>query len=273
MSRINATGPMDKNPKFQLNYLDRKNRIIDLSYYPNVEYDFHCDRNPRISIILSGELKETVGFTDVFAQTASLVIKPSSVAHKNKFGPKGTRIISYILDEAFIKSLFPAGMSPWRWFQGLPYSRAIWQFLFTLRNAPSEHVLKDSLIQLIAVLVETSLTPVKLKPDWLDRITEKIDEEYMDTGMRLQLLAGEAGVHPIYLARAFRKFHNCSVKDYVQRLRLQNAMHQLASSKELIAQIAYQEGFSDQSHLSRYFKSTFGLSPARFRKFVQSYYL
>lgn len=155
----------------------------------------------------------------------------------------------------------------------MPNASSIWQFLFDIKHDPSASQLKEGMIQLMSVLIEPSLTPVRLKPDWLDRITEQIQDEYMNPNMRLSILAEEAEIHPVYLARVFRKFHHCSVKDYIQRLKLQHAMHQLASSKEVIAQIAYQEGFSDQSHLSRYFKSTFGISPAKFRKFVQTFNL
>ena len=80
---------MNIKTKYQVNHIDRKNRLIDISYFPHAKYDFHCDNVSRISIVLSGELKETVGSKEIFAQTASLVIKPSSVAHKNVFWTSG----------------------------------------------------------------------------------------------------------------------------------------------------------------------------------------
>ncbi|MEL6254492.1 MAG: AraC family transcriptional regulator [Bacteroidota bacterium] len=254
-----------------INFLDRKNRIADISYHPHHSYPAHRDEVSRISIVISGELKEKVGSKEIYAQTASLVVKPDTVIHKNDFGPKGARLISLIVEDRYIESLFPKHYSPWRWYQGLPYSRSICNFLYELKNQPNKQELEESMVEMFSVLLEQKLDPVKLKPDWLDRVREKIEDEYMYPGTGLQILADEAGVHPIYLARVFRKYHHCSVKDYVQNLRLQNALHQLASSKEIIAQIAYQEGFSDQSHLSRYFKSAFGLSPARFRKFMQNF--
>lgn len=257
--------------KFHINYLDRKNRIVDISYHPHLSYPAHRDTVSRISIVLSGELKEKVGSKEIYAKTASLVIKPDSVMHKNEFGPKGARLISLIVEDGFIESLFPTDYSPWRWYQGLPYSSSICNFLYELKNQPDKQELEESMVEMISVLLEARLDPVKLRPDWLDRVKERIEDEYMHSETGLQLLAEEAGVHPIYLARVFRKYHHCSVKDYVQNLRLQNALHHLASSKEIIAQIAFQEGFSDQSHLSRYFKSAFGLSPARFRKFMQNF--
>ena len=79
------------------------------------------------------------------------------------FGPRGSRVISLIIDEQFTESLFPKGMSPWRWYQGLPYASSIWQFLFDLKNNPTEPYLKESMIQLVSVLIDPSLESISLK--------------------------------------------------------------------------------------------------------------
>lgn len=78
-------------------------------------------------------------------------------------------------------------------------------------------------------------------------------------------VASAAGVHPVYLARHFRRFHRCTIGQYIRRLRVERACRQLSSSDESLATIAAGAGFSDQSHFSRTFKHLMGMTPAQYR--------
>lgn len=81
----------------------------------------------------------------------------------------------------------------------------------------------------------------------------------------LAQVASAACVHPVYLAREFRRFHGCTIGEYVRRLRVERACRQLRSSDESLATIAAGAGFSDQSHFSRTFKRFMGMTPAQYR--------
>jgi AraC family transcriptional regulator len=79
-------------------------------------------------------------------------------------------------------------------------------------------------------------------------------------------LAADVSVHPVHLARAFRKRYLCSVGDYIRKLRIEAACHALLNSDTAIAEIALRSGFSDQSHLCRTLKQYTGMSPRHFRR-------
>ncbi len=85
-----------------------------------------------------------------------------------------------------------------------------------------------------------------------------------------ELLAREANVHPVYLARAFRRFFRHSVGEYVRILRMREACRRLADSDEPLADVSLATGFFDQSHLTRHFKRQLGTTPARFRRLVRA---
>jgi AraC family transcriptional regulator len=72
-------------------------------------------------------------------------------------------------------------------------------------------------------------------------------------------------VHPVHLAREFRRFEHCTIGEYVRRLRIEQACRRLTHSTDPIAAIAAEAGFADQSHFARTFKRVVGMSPVQFR--------
>jgi AraC family transcriptional regulator len=101
-------------------------------------------------------------------------------------------------------------------------------------------------------------------PRWLTKTCEMLNDNYtIETS--LQTLAENAGVHPVYLARQFRKFYRTSVGDYVRALRVKKASQQLSNTQHTISEIALSTGFYDQSHFSNVFKKYTGMTPAEFR--------
>ena len=101
--------------------------------------------------------------------------------------------------------------------------------------------------------------------DWLKAVHDQIHDRYRDD-LSVCELATDAGVHPVYLARAFRSRFHCTVGAYVRHLRVARACQELVSSDATIAEIAGRNGFSDQSHLNRLVKQQTGMSPGGIRR-------
>jgi AraC family transcriptional regulator len=78
-------------------------------------------------------------------------------------------------------------------------------------------------------------------------------------------LAADAQVHPVSLARAFRRHYGDSITAALRRHRVRAAAIALTAEDRPLADLALSAGFSDQAHFCRVFKSTTGLSPGRFR--------
>ncbi|MDF9434139.1 AraC family transcriptional regulator [Chromohalobacter israelensis] len=81
----------------------------------------------------------------------------------------------------------------------------------------------------------------------------------------LQALAEQCGVDRFRLTRAFKAAFGLAPHAYLVQLRLSLARQRLATG-EPPAIVASQLGFADQSHLGRWFRRAYGLTPAAYRQ-------
>ncbi len=81
-------------------------------------------------------------------------------------------------------------------------------------------------------------------------------------------LEGVSGLDRFELARQFRRQLGTSPYRYLTQRRLERA-RQAISAGDSLADAAADSGFADQSHLTRQFKATFGLSPGRWRSLLR----
>ena len=88
--------------------------------------------------------------------------------------------------------------------------------------------------------------------------------------LSLSLLAVEAGVHPVYLARVFRACYHCSIGDYLRARRLDAAVEELLAGARSACDVGLSAGFYDQSHFSRTFKEATGVAPGAFRRMARA---
>ncbi|MBV9341492.1 MAG: helix-turn-helix transcriptional regulator [Acidobacteria bacterium] len=99
---------------------------------------------------------------------------------------------------------------------------------------------------------------------WLRRAREILHDEF-PIPFNLSSIAGRVGVHPVHLARSFRRQHGVSMGAYLRRLRVSRATEDLSQGNDSLSRIAAQNGFSDQSHFGRIFKTAKGMTPGEFR--------
>lgn len=81
----------------------------------------------------------------------------------------------------------------------------------------------------------------------------------------LDELAARCGASRFAVHRAFRDVHGMSPADYHRQVRLDEARRLLRAGTS-IAEAAARTGFSDQSHLNRWFGRCFGITPGDYRR-------
>lgn len=241
--------------------------IWDMRYQPFRHFDKHMDGAPRISIIVRGQVKEDATGKEEFAKSGSIVFKPGDLVHKNTFGDGGSRILSVIFKEAFFDQKEDVKIKDWQWFHGISAASTAFEFARNLEHISGEEELYEELIDLLAKLPGNKISSSKDIPQWLVLVKTKIKEDYKSP-IRTKDLAQGVGVHPVYLARAFRRYFGHSVKAFLHKTRLEHALSDLSEGSKPLSQIALDAGFSDQSHLNRVFRSSLNMSPGNFRKWT-----
>lgn len=89
--------------------------------------------------------------------------------------------------------------------------------------------------------------------------------DYLDTDIALDELASVSGIDRFRLTRQFGRHFGLSPHAYLVRLRLRKAKRLLAEGIRP-AEVAARTGFSDQSHMGRWFKRAYRLTPVAYQR-------
>lgn len=128
----------------------------------------------------------------------------------------------------------------------------------------SRPAIEGVLLGLLAELARRTAPAAEARaPEWLRQTRRQIELRFTEH-LTLAMLATLAGVHPVHLAREFRRYFHSTIGETVRLLRVEFACRELGSSRSL-AEIAHAAGFADQSHFCRCFKLHTGLTPAEYR--------
>jgi AraC family transcriptional regulator len=159
------------------------------------------------------------------------------------------------------RRLGPAS-KPRRFCGGLPFTLGL--RLFHELSADTG-VVEDVTIELLSFLFSGRAD--RNPPDWFHRALRLVSD--VEAGQHsLKSVAREVGVHPVHVARSFRRFLGCTFGDHLAKSRLRRAFELLPNPKNRVAEVAYACGFADHAHLCRIFKNSTGLTPTAFRDIV-----
>jgi AraC family transcriptional regulator len=124
--------------------------------------------------------------------------------------------------------------------------------------------LEALLLELLASMEQGAPPAARAMPRWLPRALELLYDRY-DAQLNMAEVAAAAGVHPVYLARAFRRYFRCTPGAFTRFRRLEKAVGLLSRTASTLTEVALASGFADQSHLTHAFAHWLGVSPARYR--------
>jgi AraC family transcriptional regulator len=239
------------------------------------ELPWHHHETPTICFVLHGAFTEMWRGGSVACSSSTLKITPAGERHCDHFSLSDVRGLLIEADDRQVAAIRPysAVLDERLSFHGGLLSGIGWRVHHEMQRMDSSAPLaiEGLLLELVAGasrLMERN-GKGRDRPRWLEDARERIHTE-LAARPSLSGLAHEVGVHPVTLARAFRRSFGCTVGEYVRDLRLERAARQLAQTQMSLAEIALEAGFSDQSHFSNLFRHRTGMPPSRFRRAVCS---
>jgi AraC family transcriptional regulator len=98
----------------------------------------------------------------------------------------------------------------------------------------------------------------------LSRTLDYINDN-LDGDVSIEAMADIAGLSPFHFSRTFARATGHSPHRYVMVARVERAVALLRGSSLSLAEIAFQTGFADQSHMARHVRQRHGFSPKALR--------
>jgi AraC family transcriptional regulator len=247
--------------------------VTEGAHKHGAELPWHHHETPTICFVLQGSFTEMWRGGSITCTSSTLKITPAGERHWDRFSRGDVRGLLIEADDSQVAAIRPysAVLDERVSFQGGLVSGIAWRIYDEMRrmDATAPLAIEGLLLELVASASRLrEQNGSSGRPRWLEDARDRIHVQ-LAARPSLSGLAESVGVHPVTLARAFRRAFGCTVGEYVRSLRIERAARQLADTDLSLAEIALAAGFSDQSHFSNLFRDHTGLSPSKFRRVVR----
>lgn len=241
--------------------------------YTGEKTDWHYHENPYFMYVLQGNMMDCNKKMKTLCPPGSLMFNNWQETH---YGSKHSKDASGFHLEFEKSWLEKSGVS----LNLLEGSQRIDhpQVHFLFAKLYREFILSDQYsevsVEQILVQICDSLSQLKsiysLKcPTWIDHLKELL--HYDTTDLSLEYLSNQLNVHPVHISRTASKFLSISLGEYIRQNKLKRALPLLMEGSQSLTEVAYQVGFSDQSHFNRVFKTYFKTNPSTYRKLMMKH--
>jgi AraC family transcriptional regulator len=216
-------------------------------------------------VVLDGALTKTFRSSCWSLGQNSLATLPAGATHASAFGPLPVRVIA-------VRPHSNGELGTMR----LRHARATAATVLGRRLAAELRAQDSSwglaaqglALQLLALAGRSWPEAQPLRASWLRDVRDLLDERVPEQPT-LTELADVVGVHPVHLARSFRREYGVTVAQYARSLRLDWAAQRLLEGGSALAEVAAEAGFADQSHFTRAFRNYVGVTPGRYRELLR----
>lgn len=243
--------------------------LTEAIYSPGSILPWHSHERANFCVLVDGSYTENIGRAKYRLDRFDVTFKPEGETHRDEYGEPGARCLILEIMPGWLEDLpsrAPLVQAPLH----LPNRQLLDLSIRLYREFHCQDQVAPLALQAVCVELLVHVTRAKRAdavpggPAWLNRVREILHDAFAEP-LDLEQLAALAGVHRVHLAQAFRKAYGCTIGDYVRRLRVHHAAHELATTEASLVEVALGCGFYDQSHFTRTFKQYTGLTPGHYR--------
>jgi AraC family transcriptional regulator len=243
--------------------------ILTTSHYlVNTSLPLHYHKNPYFCFVLNGNYTEHFLKKNLNCSKGDVVFHPRKTEHHNHFGNVAGSCFNIEFSENWAEKIICSNLNLTQIESSSEFNvRLIASNIFNEFNQYDSlsHLMIEGLVTELLVNFSRGKQINNPVPFYLKKIALYINEQY-HTSPTLSELANLAQVSPEHLVREFKKAFRVTIGDYIRAVRINKACNMLKTTKKEIAEIAFETGFTDQSHFSRVFKKITGTTPFGYRK-------
>ncbi|PHI21812.1 AraC family transcriptional regulator [Lewinellaceae bacterium SD302] len=239
--------------------------------YLHDKVDWHYHEQPYFTYLLAGKLFEANKRDSYQLTPGCLLFHNWQDAHYNEKPPGFARGFHVELNpEWFEKFSIKAQSLEGSMHLKHPLARQLMNRVFLetkTGDAYTELNIESHLLDIFSTIGPVGSSK-RHRPSWTDSLLEIITESAVDE-LSLTRIAGQLGIHPTHLSRAFSQYFGCNLGSYVRSRKLNQAFALILGTKGSMTEIAYQCGFYDQSHFTANFKRIYGMTPAKLSRQIR----
>ena len=234
-------------------------RIVDRAGSDIAE---HSHDWPILSLHILGRQTKIHETTEVIVDGPAAILHEAGAPHSNRVASPGLEQLDIEFDPDWLRVSLGApqreAVRCWRGGRAGAASRAL---ISAWRDSSRS---EEDLRILTRSYFECALRSEQpRRPLWLDAARAFIA---MALGpVQTNELARQLGLHPAWLAQAYRKVTGEGIQETAQRHRVERAVTMLRETPAPCAEVAVAAGFCDQSHMIRAFSQVLGRRPTEVR--------
>lgn len=221
----------------------------------------HSHDWPVLSLYVMGDYEKTFDGGEARIAGPSVVLHGAGEAHSNRLFGAGLEQIDLQFDPAWLRGRVEKNqLKEVKCWKGGEVAAAGNTLAWLWSNG---ELSEDKLARVTSQFIMFALAAPKPRPPvWLSEAVSRLEIGSPPTAT---VLAREFGLHPSWLAQAYRASVGEGMRQTLQRKRVEYATMLLRRSDTPPAQVAAAAGFCDQSHMSRAFRKLLGRTPAQVR--------
>jgi AraC family transcriptional regulator len=215
---------------------------------------------PLLTIPALGGYEEQCDDRSMAVHGPAVVLHPPGRCHANYIHALGMETFSIEFDPAWIGIAARSRMDrSFYWLGGEVPLAARALLRLWVDPATSDEQVRQGTAEFVAYAIGARESRI---PAWLGQVQAQLHSSEAEA---TSTLASVLGLHPRWLAHAYRSAVGEGLHETVRRRRLERAAYLLRATDYSIAAIAADTGFCDQSHLNRVMRSVTGRTPVQMR--------
>jgi len=247
--------------------------LSERNYEPHVSSPRHAHVKNYLIVTLAGRYFSTFDTRTEEFKPWTVSFHQAGTSHTSRYDPNGAKVLYIEVPTDQLKRLWGASPSHLAHFSlrgGVVEwtARQIYSE-FKTGDAYSPVVMDGLVIQMLAHFLRRRSGRAQCLPVWLGNADEIIRRRFPEP-LGLVDIAQLVNVHPVHLAREYRRHYDCTIGEQIRRLRIEYACEQLSTGDLSLADIALSAGFADQSHFTTSFRQQVGAAPSHYRKAVRT---